>query len=78
MVGTPEWVDGWVPEWGVGVEPVQMLETVLCSQAGAYHRLSPCEYDAALCGSVHAQAVQMRKWEPHPDRIPGGELARGA
>jgi hypothetical protein len=72
VVGTPERLDGWVQGWGVVVGPMQMLETVFSSHAGAYHHPSRCAYDAALCGSEHAQAAQMRQWTtPHLDGIPG-------
>jgi hypothetical protein len=61
------------------VEPVRMPEIVIFGIARVYRHPGPYPYDAALFGCTHAHlAGQVRKWTPHPDRVPEGEWSRGA
>ena len=61
------------------VEPVRMPEIMFFGYAKVFRHPSPNPYAAALFGRMHARlAVQIRKWAPHPDRVPRGEWSRGA
>ena len=70
----PGWVDGLVQVREVVVESERMLEIKFSIHTRVYCHLSPCPYDAALFGRMHAPLVGWKqKWTPDLDRVPGGD-----